>query len=332
MTRRQWSLAIVLILVNYLIFSALFNQIFTIDFGANLATRTPEPTWTPSPSATPLPQVLAASTSESDERSPEPTATSTRVLQAPGATEPPAQGTASSPGSGEGQPPPTGTPAPDNPNVTASDGNVNIRNGPGTNYQRIGSLRQGQSAPVVGRNADASWWQIATAAGQGWVADSVVTAANTGGVPEVETPPPPPPTNTPPPPPPTETPPPPQPQFQYTVANAFEQLNEAITQIRGNITDAAGNNIDGVRVRVRSGTFCTVSYPSGAPGNYPPGNYDILLDTFAKPGTWTVDIVDGPANPGDTQCNPNLKTLSEEITVNTEPPNGVIFIEWRKNF
>jgi hypothetical protein len=325
MTRRQWSLAIVMVLINYVIFAALFNQIFNTNFGTAVATRTPEPTWTASPSRTPLPQVLVANTPTSTV---EPTVTNTRVLQTPGAEESPSPEPTSSADTEPEQPRASDTPAPQAPLVTASEGNVNVRRGPGTNYERIGLLSQGETAPVIGRNADASWWQIATANGEGWIAGSVVSVANTGDVPEVDAPPPPP-TNTPAPP--TNTPVP-APQFQFTVINAFDQLNEAITQVRGNITDASGANVDGVRVRVRSGDFCTVSYPSGLPGNYPSGNYDILLDTFAKPGTWTVDIVDGPPNPSETQCNPDLKSLSEEITVTTVPPNGVIFIEWRKNF
>lgn len=325
MTRRQWSLAIVMVLINYLIFSALFNQIFNTDFGSAVATRTPEPTWTPSPTATTLAQVLAANTPTPTVP---PTATSTRVLQTATPEGGPPDSTPTPAGSGSGEPAPTSAPPSGGPSVTAGDSNVNVRSGPGVNFPRIGALAQGDSAPVIGRNADGSWWKITISNGEGWVADSVVTAANTGGVPVAEAPAPPP-TNTPPPPQPT---PPPSPQFQFTVANAFDQLNEAITQIRGNIKDGAGNNVNGVRVRVRSGSFCTVSYPSGPPGNYPPGNYDVLLDTFAKPGTWIVDIVDGPADPEDTQCAPNLKSLSEEITVVTTPPNGVVFIDWRKNF
>lgn len=56
---------------------------------------------------------------------------------------------------------------------------VNLRAGPGTNYDVIGGLSTGQSFNIVGRNADASWWQIKTDTGLAWVAASVVKAVNT---------------------------------------------------------------------------------------------------------------------------------------------------------
>ena len=108
-----------------------------------------------------------------------------------------------------------------------------------------------------------------------------------------------------PPPPPVEE----KPQYQYSIVNVFGQVNEAITQIRGYIGEASNSDIgvNGARVRVRSGSFCTVSVPSGTPGVYPAGNYDILLDTRAKPGNWQVAIVDKPTNPEDTTCDPRCR-------------------------
>ena len=88
----------------------------------------------------------------------------------------------------------------------------------------------------------------------------------------------------------------------------------------------------GVHVRVRSGSFCTVSYASGAPGEYPSGNYDILLDNKAKPGNWQVAVVDGLTGPKDNNCNNVRNVLSEELSVPTDTREGVVFIEWRKNW
>jgi uncharacterized protein YraI len=50
-------------------------------------------------------------------------------------------------------------------------GSVRIRSGPGTQYAILGLLSEGQTARVIGRNADASWWQveIPTTGGAGWV-------------------------------------------------------------------------------------------------------------------------------------------------------------------
>jgi uncharacterized protein YraI len=55
---------------------------------------------------------------------------------------------------------------------------VRVRAGPGTNYDRVGLLTPGETAPVVGKNADASWWQIEYAGaenGLGWVTAEFVT-------------------------------------------------------------------------------------------------------------------------------------------------------------
>jgi hypothetical protein len=75
MKARYWSLAIVLFLINYLIFATLFTMLAETDFGATQATRTPVPTFTPAPVEpiivvpTPVPVL------------PEPTATATHVIQ-----------------------------------------------------------------------------------------------------------------------------------------------------------------------------------------------------------------------------------------------------------
>ena len=65
------------------------------------------------------------------------------------------------------------------PLVTAGDSNINIRSGPGTDYPVIGTLPAGESMAITGRNADASWWQVETPGGAGWIAAFVTTASNT---------------------------------------------------------------------------------------------------------------------------------------------------------
>lgn len=52
---------------------------------------------------------------------------------------------------------------------------VNVRSGPGTEYPTVGGLDLGQSAPVVGRNQNASWYAIAYRnEPNAWLAASVV--------------------------------------------------------------------------------------------------------------------------------------------------------------
>lgn len=337
MTKRQWSLVIVMILINYLIFSQLFKRIMeTASPVTRVATPTAGPTFTPSPvvqqiipqapTATPIP--------------PEPTATNTPVImtdeqrQAMYATQTAQAVPTVPPAPPAEQPTPQpAAPADTRPLVTASQGTVNLRSGPGTNYPKEGSLGAGQSVEIVGRNADSSWWQVSTAAGLRWVAAGVVTAVNAGNaIPVVEVAPPPAPVT-----PPTATPAPaptapPKPQYQYSLINMFGEVNEAITQVRGQIKDSAGNPVNGARVRVRTGGFCTVSVPSGKQGVYPAGNYDILLDVRAKPVDWLVSIVEGPDDPSNFSCDGVRNVLSEEVTASTNNKEGVVYVEWRKNY
>jgi hypothetical protein len=55
---------------------------------------------------------------------------------------------------------------------------VRVRSGPGTDYSRVGQLWPGETASVIGQNADGSWWQIEFLEaddGLGWVIDQFVT-------------------------------------------------------------------------------------------------------------------------------------------------------------
>ncbi len=65
------------------------------------------------------------------------------------------------------------------PTVTASV-NANVRRGPGTDYGEVGSLLQGASAKLAGKNEADTWWYIEyadAAGGHAWIAKSVTTAA-----------------------------------------------------------------------------------------------------------------------------------------------------------
>lgn len=46
---------------------------------------------------------------------------------------------------------------------------LNVRTGPGTNYDRITVLGAGTQAPIIGRIGDNSWWQIRSGFNVGWV-------------------------------------------------------------------------------------------------------------------------------------------------------------------
>jgi uncharacterized protein YraI len=66
---------------------------------------------------------------------------------------------------------------------------VNVRAGPGREYQVVGQLEQGQTAQIVGVSADGKWWAIAFNGAQnerGWVAADYVQAMNVEGVPVIK--------------------------------------------------------------------------------------------------------------------------------------------------
>lgn len=89
--------------------------------------------------------------------------------------------------------PPTVTPtfsATCPPQVTALQ-SVNCRVGPGVDYEAVGALAQGQSATVLGSNADRSWWLVeSSGGGKCWVwGQPVQLSSNECQVPVVEAPP-----------------------------------------------------------------------------------------------------------------------------------------------
>jgi uncharacterized protein YraI len=73
----------------------------------------------------------------------------------------------------------TAVPTQCNPLVTATV-NANLRSGPDTAYDVVGSLTLGQTAAIVGRNDAYTWWYIdhpGTSGGHAWIAGSVVTSS-----------------------------------------------------------------------------------------------------------------------------------------------------------
>ncbi len=113
-------------------------------------------------------------------------------------------------------------PTSNQPTVTTLVG-LNVRAGPGTDYPVIGRLPEGQSAPIIGRDAVGSWWQITFPLGsnqRGWLSGSAQysKASNAEGVPVVPAPPKPTPI------PPTATPTPALPIIQFFRADR-ESIN-----------------------------------------------------------------------------------------------------------
>ena len=51
---------------------------------------------------------------------------------------------------------------------------VNLRSGPGTGFRLVGRLQPGQELAIIGKNPNASWWQVKTNNGAAWVAGWLV--------------------------------------------------------------------------------------------------------------------------------------------------------------
>ncbi|MCS6834608.1 MAG: ABC transporter substrate-binding protein [Anaerolineae bacterium] len=96
---------------------------------------------------------------------------------------------------------PTATPTPQGVFVTITRSVQNVRTGPGTQYDVLGQLRQGDTAQVIGASLDLSWVVISFRGQNGWLSRDILTlTGDTNTVPVVTAPP------TPTPPPATPTP------------------------------------------------------------------------------------------------------------------------------
>lgn len=311
---RWLSLAVILLLMFYLILTTLFIRFFRERAEIGAVTRTPPPTFTPTSLATAVVIIPTAPLNLIST----PTSTPTPI-PAPVEPSPTATGFLS--------PTPSPTPQPVGPQVIAAS-TVNVRAGPGTNYPVVAGLPANLPLPVTGRNNDASWWQITGPDGTaGWVANSVVQASNTAGVPVVAAPAPPPPT-------PTPIPPTPEkPQYQYEPTGWFADTNYGLTRFLGTITDLDGNPVNGVYVQASCGGFSAISNPSGPVGginnegaDWPPGFYDLTLDTKPRPCQWHLTVV-------DTDDQRTVKaTLSEPVLVEVTNESSVVTANWRKNW
>ena len=250
------------------------------------ATPTPAPTDTPIPPTNTPEPTLAPTASQT----PEPAATATA----------------------------TALPAP---RVVAKS-QANLRQGPGTAYPVVGSMAGGEQADVLGRNAESTWWQVALANGtEGWVNASLVTANDAvegvaiaqniptlaadqhsaacashgpagASAPAA-----------------TATPKPaPNPGTPYVLSSlSVRPLGQDAQQCGGGehnifvtVVDAAGNPIDGVRVRE---VFTGIVHGTGEKG---PGrvDFDIYMD-----GGGQIEIVDENNNP----ISPQTRGMSANL-------------------
>ena len=107
------------------------------------------------------------------------------VESVPVVTDPQAEGTetgSTETGGTETGDPTTETPA--GPLATAA-GDLNVRAGPGTEYDRIGGANEGEEFAITGRSSDGEWWRIDFEGRSGWLYAPFVLAANAENVPVV---------------------------------------------------------------------------------------------------------------------------------------------------
>jgi uncharacterized protein YgiM (DUF1202 family) len=323
MKARYWSLAAVFILINYLVFATLFTRLVETDFTRGQATPVPRPTFTPAPAEpiiivpTPVPVT------------PQPTPTATRVMEARSGSNAAVEGAQANA--------PPAEPVQANPAQLIAPGPVNIRSGPGLNFDVIGTLNANTAMSIIGRNADASWWQInITDNTNGWVANSVVNATNTESVPVTETASGPrssastqaqPAAD-------SSPPPAPRPEFQFEPTGWWGDTNQALTRFLGDIKDVKGNPVNGVSVQARCGDYSIISNPSGPVGRgnrgesatWPDGFYDLTVDDKPVPCIWVLTIVE--TDDGNTVKT----TLSESIPVEVTLDSSIVVANWRKNW
>jgi hypothetical protein len=163
------------------------------------------------------------------------------------------------------------------------DVDLNVRAGPGTNFERVGLLSAASTVEVIGRTEDGAWWQISFAnspTGTGWISAAYGTASNTGAVAVVNIPPTPTPAQ------PTPTPVPTTPPVDFVIAKQRLWTNEenggwspngSVSncgyghEIYVQVIDAAGQPLDGVVIAD------TYNNPRQITGSKGPGRAQYLL-------------------------------------------------------
>ena len=154
--------------------------------GEPSASQPPPSTATPLPAVpTSTPQPPAATSTPA----PTPAVTAPATATPPAAPTPAVTGTPPA----AAEPPPTAdpgeetaapVPAPLNAVLTVG-GEMNIRSGPGEEYDRIGGASAGEEFRITGKNEDGNWWQIDFGGEIAWIYAPFVTAANAENVPVV---------------------------------------------------------------------------------------------------------------------------------------------------
>ncbi len=259
-------------------------------------TLRPTFTYTPArPKATPTPAGVAAPTGQ-------PVGQQAAPLTA---TLPPASPTPA---------PPSPTPAPPSPTpemasfTVTSPGETNVRSGPGTGYPRIGTVQQGQSYEILGKNSDATWWQFTFSGQAGWISGQMVNpnaaAQNVQVAANIAPPPTSPPAPPRPPAAPTQPPAPPPPVSLFVQTGAefrnADQANFSIVTFWGRLGQTGGTAIGGgYKLKVSAptgsgqvvfGEIWQVAYPGLGSAEF---RYNAKLELPRTAGGYRAVVTDG---------------------------------------
>ena len=320
---RHWAILIILVLLNYIIFSTAFTQLAARQQPSALALRTPKPTfqamdvespnWTQPSKWIVLPTCTAVPTRTPVSPTPTPELAPTDVpTGALTATEPLTEVTI--------MPEPTLAPV-------------------------MHTVQQGESLSIIAQKYGVAVEALAQA--NGLSENSVLQIDQRliipGASEAVATSTPIPPTSTPAPKPKAPTPKPPtitptpKPQFQFTGQVVWDPL-VAPNCIGPNIAkqsvvvDLAGNPVNGVVIEVDCYGNVWRSHPSGTPGEYEPGHYDFAFGQ-SSPQNWTCT-----ARVVEVNGQPVQASASVSITFDTNrcKPGGdghqAAIVNWTKHW
>jgi hypothetical protein len=224
-----------------------------------LPTRTPAPTFTPTPEGQVVSEPVAGDPASQPQEVPQPAGDGG---EQPAAEQPAAEQPASEQPVEEAPPAEEPTPEPTTPPSAevVINSNMNVRGGPGTNYNIVGGANQGERYVVTGRNDDGSWWQIDYSGQAGWVFGDLVSATNVETVAVAQNIPAPPPPPTPVPATPTPAPPPPAAEapapapsdnFPFLLVDTARcDPNAGQTYFNGFVRDSNNNPLNAVCVHI----------------------------------------------------------------------------------
>lgn len=210
------------------------------------------------------------------------------------------------------EPEPTATPEPQNPEAVVQINLMNVRGGPGINYNILGGANQGERFPITGKDPTGAWWEVDYNGQRGWLFGELVEVSNTEAVAVAAnippTPIPPPPTNTPPPPPPTAPPAPaapPAPKYEFNIVVVSRCDPQAAGTWFEGKTYKNGNPVNGYKVVFSyapdgpPATSPMISGPHTGYEGWDTGYYSHIISAPGngpKAGTWYAWIVnDGGA-------------------------------------